>query len=88
MTKFHLQLAMSLIGLLLVFMVGIDRTENEVVCTTMSMLIQYFTLVAVFVMGAEAILMFRKLIFDVFSQITVRFIVAVSLTCWCKLHLL
>jgi len=68
-------------------MVGIDRNENEVVCTAMSALIQYFTLATVLWMGAEAVLMFQKLII-VFGKITVKYFVIVSLICWCKfLHL-
>jgi len=48
-----------------------------------SVLIHYFTLVAVMWMGAEAVLMFQKLII-VFVRITTRYIVAVSLICWRK----
>jgi len=64
-------------------MVGIDRNENEVVCTAMSALIQYFTLATVLWMGAEAVLMFQKLII-VFGNITVKYFVIVSLICWRK----
>ena len=46
-----------------------------------SVLIHYFTLVAVMWMGAEALLMFQKLVI-VFVQITTRFIVILSLICW------
>ena len=48
-----------------------------------SVLIHYFTLVAVMWMGAEAVLMFQKLVI-VFIRITTRYIIAVSLVCWCK----
>jgi len=48
-----------------------------------SALIHYFTLVAVMWMGAEAVLMFQKLVI-VFVRITTKFIIAVSLVCWCK----
>jgi len=82
-TKFHIQLCIALFCLLLVFMVGIDRNENEIVCTAMSALIQYFTLAAMLWMGAEAVLMFQKLII-VFGKITVKYLVIVSLICWCK----
>lgn len=64
-------------------MVGIDRNENEIVCTAMSALIQYFTLAVVLWMGAEAVLMFQKLII-VFGSITVKYFVIVSLICWRK----
>jgi len=52
-------------------------------CVTVSALIHYFTLVAVMWMGAEAVLMFQKLVI-VFVRITTKFIIAVSLVCWCK----
>jgi len=85
-TKLHFQLCIALFCLLLVFMVGIDRNENEVVCTAMSALIQYFTLAAVLWMGADALLLFLKLII-VLGKITNlfdKYIVIVSLICWCK----
>ena len=69
--------------MLLVFVVGIDRTEVFEGCVTVSVLIHYFTLVAVMFMGAEALLMFQKLVI-VFVQITTRYIIIVSLVCWCK----
>ena len=82
-SKFHVQLSLALLGMLLVFVVGIDRTEVFGVCVTVSVLIHYFTLVAIMWMGAEAILIFRKLVI-VFVNITTRFIVIVSLICWRK----
>ena len=52
-------------------------------CVTVSALIHYFTLVAVMWMGAEALLMFQKLVI-VFTQITTKYIIGVSFVCWCK----
>ena len=49
-----------------------------------SALIHYFTLVAVMFMGAEAVLMFKKLVISVFSSTSTKFFVAVSLICWRK----
>ena len=69
--------------MLLVFVVGVERTERTGGCVTVSFLIHYFTLVAVMWMGAEALLMFQKLVI-VFVQITTKYIIAVSLVCWCK----
>ncbi|ORU94620.1 MAG: hypothetical protein A6F71_09405 [Cycloclasticus sp. symbiont of Poecilosclerida sp. M] len=80
-SKFHAQLSLALLLMLLVFIVGIDRVENNVACTIMSLSIQYTTLVAVFWMGAEAVLMFKKLII-VFGSITTKFHVITSLICW------
>ena len=48
-----------------------------------SVLIHYFTLVAVMFMGAEAVLLFQKLII-VFGQTTAKFFIAVSFICWCE----
>ena len=83
-TKIHFQFAIAIFCLLLVFLIGIERKENEIVCTAMSALIHYFTLATVFWMGAEAVQMFRKLII-VFGSITVKYFVIVSLVCWCKI---
>ena len=80
-TKIQLQLCIALFCLLLVFVVGIERGENEIVCTAMSALIHYFTLAAVFWMGAYAWLMFQRLVI-VFG---VYHFVIISLICWCKL---
>ena len=69
--------------MLLVFVSGIDQTNVYGGCVTVSVLIHYFTLVAVMWMGAEAVLMFQKLVI-IFVRITTRYIVAVSLVCWRK----
>ena len=67
--------------MLLVFVVGIDRTENFGGCVTVSVLIHYFTLVAVMWMGAEAVLIFQKIVI-VFIQLSTRYVIAISLICW------
>ena len=48
---------------------------------TVSVLVHYFTLVAVMWMGAEALFMFQKFVL-VFFQITTRYIIILSLVCW------
>ena len=83
-SKFHTQLSLALLGMLLVFVIGIDRTEVLGGCVFVSVLIHYFTLSAMMWMGAEALLMFQKLV-RVFVQTTTRQIVIISLICWCKL---
>lgn len=50
-------------------------------CMAVSALVHYFTLVAVMWMGAEALLMFQKLVY-VFYRITTKFIIFVSIVCW------
>ena len=70
--------------MLLIFVIGIDRVPPDDLyggCVAVSALIQYFTLVAVMWMGAEALLMFQKLVI-IFVQITTKYIVIVSIVCW------
>ena len=83
-SKFHIQLCVAQFCLLIVFVSGIEPKYTQGGCVTASVLIHYFTLVFWMWMGAVAVLMFQKLVI-VFVNITVRYIVAVSLTCWCKL---
>ena len=80
-SKFRIQMCVAMLLMLLVFTVGVERTENSIGCTISSVLIQYFTLASVFWMGAEAVLMFKKLII-VFGNVTTKFVVAISLICW------
>ena len=82
-SKYHIQLSIAIFCMLLVFIVGVERTENYGGCVTVSVLIHYFTLVAVMWMGAEALLMSKKLV-DVFVQISTKYIISVSLVCWRK----
>ena len=82
-SKFHIQLCIALFCMLIVFVSGINQTHKYGGCVAVSALIHYFTLVTWMWMGAEAMLMFRKLVF-VFVQVTTRYIIAVSLVCWCK----
>ena len=80
-SKFHVQLCLSLIFMLIVFVAGIDRVSVRAGCITAGVLIHYFALVSWMWMGAEAVLMFQKLVI-VFSTITWKYILIVSLVCW------
>ncbi len=82
-SKYHIQLSLAILCMLIVFAVGIERVDVYGGCVLVSVLIHYFTLVAVMWMGAEALLMFQKLVI-VFMRITTKFIVILSLVCWCK----
>ena len=82
-TIFHVQLCIALFCMLIIFVCGINRTAIYGVCVAVSALIHYFTLVAVMFMGAEAVLMFQKLVL-VFGSTYTKFFVTVSLICWCK----
>ena len=72
-----------MLAMLIVFVVGVQQTEVKAGCVTVSVLIHYFTLAAVMWMGAEAVLMFQKLVI-VFGRITTRHIVIISFICWCE----
>ena len=86
-TKFHIQLCIALSCMFIVFVVGIDRVEHREGCITVGVLIHYFALAAWMWMGAEALLMFQKLVI-VFSNITLRHLLIISVICWSKSILL
>ena len=69
--------------MLIVFVAGIDKVSVRAGCITVGVLIHYFALVSWMWMGAEAVLMFQKLVI-VFSNITWKYILAVSVVCWGK----
>ena len=65
----------------------IKLTQDEISppyggCVALSMAVHYFTLASVMWMGAEALLMFLKVVM-VFKKITVKNIMMISVTCWC-----
>ena len=70
--------------MLIVFVAGIDKTSHRGGCITTGVFIHYFTLVAMMWMGAEAVLMFQKLVI-VFTNITWKYILVVSIICWGEL---
>ena len=89
-TKYHIQLSLAILLMLVVALVLVGLSATNVIalyggCVTVSVLVHYFTLVAVMWMGAEALLMFQKLVI-IFTQITTKFIVSVSIVCWSKFH--
>ena len=77
-SKFHIQLSIAMFFMLLFFLVGIRRVEHKISCTVFSLLIHYFTLASVAWMGAEAVLMFHKLII-VFGHVH---LVVISVVAW------
>ena len=89
-TKYHIQLSLAILLMLVVALVLVGLSATNVIalyggCVTVSVLVHYFTLVAVMWMGAEALLMFQKLVI-IFTQITTKFIVSVSIVCWSRFH--
>ena len=90
-SKYHIQLSLAVLLMLIVAFVVVAFSAEKVEalyggCVTLSVLVHYFALVAVLWMGAEALLMFQKLVI-VFSRITAKFIISVSIVCWSKYHL-
>ncbi len=82
-SKFHLQLCIAILCMLLSFLIGVNRTELPVLCTFFSAIILYFTHASVFWMGAEALLMGKKLIFDIFGRVSMtKFTVFMSFIAW------
>ena len=67
--------------MLIVFVAGIDRTENRAGCITVGVLLHYLILVTWMWMGAEAVLLFQKLII-VFKQITTFQHLFISVLSW------
>ena len=82
-SKFHIQLCISLCCMLVVFVSGINRISIVPLCVSVGALIHYFTLVSWMWMAAEAVLMFQKIVI-VFTNITWRYILIVSIVCWGK----
>ncbi|XP_019862210.1 PREDICTED: adhesion G-protein coupled receptor G2-like, partial [Amphimedon queenslandica] len=80
-SKFHIQLCLSLCFVLIIFITGVSRTSVRPLCISIGALIHYFTLVFWMWMGAEAVLMFQKIVI-VFTNITWRYILIVSIVCW------
>ena len=79
--KLHVQLASALTCMLFVFMVGINKTENRAGCATVGVFLHYFLLVSWMWMGAEALLLFQKLVI-VFVNITTKYLIIISILCW------
>ena len=85
-SKFHIQLCLAMLFMLTVsFVLVVYSAQSFPIiyegCVAISVLVHYFTLASVMWMGAEALLMFKKLVL-VFSEITAKFIVSVSIVCW------
>ena len=80
-SKFHIQLASSLLLMLLVFVAGIGQTHDIAGCVTVGMFLHYFLLVTWMWMAAEALLLFQKLVI-VFIKVSVKYLVIVSFICW------
>ena len=83
-TKFHVQMAIAMLLMLVVFMAGFDRTETKPGCVTVGVLLHYLILVAFSWLAAEAELMFLKLVI-IFTTLSLKYIVFTSIICWGKI---
>ena len=84
---YHIQLSLSMIFMFIASFALIalsvkNSTDPYGGCVTVSVLVHYFTLVAVW-MAAIALFIFQKVMF-VFHKITTKFTVGVSIVCWSK----
>ena len=91
-SKYHIQLSLAILLMLIVSLALIALSAENVAslyggCVMVSIFVHYFTLVAVMWMGAEALLMFQKLVI-IFTRITTKFIIMVSIICWSKFQIL
>ena len=87
-SKYHIQLSLAILLMLMVSLALTALSAENVAslyggCVMVSIFVHYFTLVAVMWMGAEALLMFQKLVI-IFIRITTKFIIMVSIICWSK----
>ena len=88
-TPYHVQLCISLllmyVFVLVLFVTGSVDPANTLYggCIFVSITVHYFALVAVMWMGAEALVMFQKIII-VFVQLTKMQLTIVSIICWSK----
>ena len=85
-SKYHIQLCSALLCMYMFTLILVVLSAEKVTtiyegCVTLSLLVHYFTLVAVMWMGAEALLMFQKLVI-VFVRITAKLILVTSIICW------
>ena len=90
-SKYHIQLCVALL-LMLIVSLALIATGSQAMhmvyagCVSISVLVHYFALVAVMWMGAEALLMFQKVVI-IFIRVSKKYIIAVSLICWCKFYI-
>ena len=67
--------------MLIVFMAGFNRTEHRAGCITVGVLLHYLILVNWLWMGAEALLLFQKLVI-VFITVSAKYHIIVAIICW------
>ncbi|XP_033111939.1 adhesion G-protein coupled receptor G2-like [Anneissia japonica] len=71
----------SLLGLYIVFIVGIDRTANRNGCTAVGALLHYFLLSSIFWMGVQALIMYYLFV-KIYNAHVSNFLAKASLYAW------
>ena len=82
--KILISLCSSLLALLVVFLVGIERTKNSLVCHTVAALLHYFMLTTFIWMAVEAVNLYRMLVTVFRKGSRSRFFTAASAVAWGK----
>ena len=81
--KVLFNLALALLAVYIIFLVGIEQTDNNVTCICVAALLQYFILVAFAWMLVEAVLQYLKFV-KVFDTYVCNFMLKAAIPAWGK----
>ena len=81
--KILIQLCISMLGLYLAFLIGIDSTHSEIGCLIVAACLHYFVVTTILWMGVEARHMYITLVSET-SRISRKFMIKASLFAWGK----
>ena len=82
--KILISLCVSLLALLIVFLVGIEKTSNKVGCQVVAVLLHYFLLTTFFWMGVEAVNIYQMFVKVFRKGSERRFLLRSTLVAWGK----
>ena len=82
--KILISLCSSLLALLVVFLVGIERTKNSVICHIVAALLHYFMLTTFIWMAVEALNLYRMFVTVFRKGSRSRFFMIASTVAWGK----
>ena len=86
--KILISLCVSLLALLIIFWVGIDKTSHKIACQVVAVLLHYFILTTFFWMGVEAVNIYQMFVKVFRGGSQKRFLLKSSLAAWGKLSVL
>ncbi len=81
--KILIQFCISMLGLYLAFLIGIDRTHSEVGCLIVAALLHYFVVTTVLWMGVEARHMYITLVTES-GRVSRKFLIKAGFFAWGK----